>query len=139
MMSLVISRLGSRLARAGFAACALLAIGAQAASRPPSLPDGNELLALCQDPKGDQVACAWYIAGVADAYLSNHQAGADPRRVWIICRPTEATSEDVKRVVISYLASRPDIRYMSSSTLIGLALSQTWPCPEALRTVRRMH
>ena len=127
-----------RLAAFALVGCGLLVAAAQASPPPPSMPDGNELLALCQGPKGDPNACAWYIAGVADAYVGNHQAGADPRRAWIICRPNGATSDDVRRAVITYINDRPDIRYMTSSTLIGLALSQTWPCPDVMRTVRRM-
>jgi hypothetical protein len=83
--------------------------------------EGNDLYHRCTATDGKlSFWCTGYVAGVADT-LPRGPSGRG-------CPSDNVTVGDVREAVIKFLEHHPELRDMSATGLIGLALPQAFPC-----------
>ncbi len=80
------------------------------------LLSGNDLYNMCD---AQSVACAGYVAGMADAFV----------RDGTLCLPqSNVTTKQLADVVMAYLRDHPETRGYSAASLGHAAFSSTFPC-----------
>jgi hypothetical protein len=85
---------------------------------------GNQLVKTCEAPRGaNHEICKAYILGVADTLAWDGD----------VCRPSEATGNQLTAVVKAYLNKRPADWHLHASFLAGNALRLAFPCSKAIR------
>jgi hypothetical protein len=109
--------------RALVAALALTAASASANAN-AGFETGASLLAHCELPNLE--ICLGYVAGIADAMDSGHDAIGG----WRACVPTGTANAEIQNVVIQTLRRHPETRHYLASGLVAFALNQAFPCPE---------
>ena len=89
--------------------------------------DGNRLYTLCKaDERAyDTGACVGFIAGVSDTLSASKNQREPSRR---ICLPRRTTQEELRQVVVDYLALVPQLRGYDANFLVELALRAAYPC-----------
>jgi hypothetical protein len=81
-----------------------------------SLLSANDLYSMCD---AQSVACAGYVAGMADAFV---------RDGTLCLPPTNVTTRQLVDVVMSYLRAHPEARGYSAASVGHVAFTQTFPC-----------
>jgi len=81
-----------------------------------SLFSANDLYSMCD---GQSVACAGYVAGMADAFV---------RDGTLCLPPTNVTTRQLADVVMAYLRAHPEARGYSAASVGHVAFTQTFPC-----------
>jgi len=81
-----------------------------------SLFSANDLYSMC---KGQSVACAGYVAGMADAFV---------RDGTLCLPPTNVTTRQLADVVMAYLRAHPEARGYSAASVGHVAFTQMFPC-----------
>jgi len=109
--------------RALVAALALTAVSASASAN-AGFETGASLLAHCELPNPE--ICLGYVAGIADAMDSGH----DAIHGWRACVPTGTANAEIQNVVIQTLRRHSETRHYLASGLVAFALNQAFPCPE---------
>jgi hypothetical protein len=101
----------------------LMAFGTQAAPQYViGTMDGEALYQACRaDPAG---LCLGYVAGVYDDIRSEDANSDDPR----VCPSPKVTVEQIRDIVVRWLADNPAKRIYSGADLVEAALEQAWPC-----------
>lgn len=87
--------------------------------------NGNTLLALCNDNGSDLLwgACSGYVEAVTDV-LSHGAIIAGGKT----CTPENATSSQVRDIVVRFLVNHPEERHFSAESLVTKALFEAFPC-----------
>ena len=87
---------------------------------------GKELYSKCQaGPKTVQYnLCAGYVAGISDAMNIHTLYGVRA------CHPQNASVSQMVDVVKKFLADNPETRHHLSESLVAIAISDAFPCPE---------
>ena len=89
--------------------------------------DGNRLYELCRG--GEQSyqvgGCEGFIIGVSDTLNASKNQRELNRR---ICLPRRTTGQQLRRVVVDYLALVPQLRGYDATFLVELALRTAYPC-----------
>ncbi len=70
-----------------------------------------------------------------DAYAKSLAMGYvmgvhDATRSIIHCSSTEATSGQVRDMVMRRLVERPEQRHLAADVLVSMTMKDTWPCPK---------
>jgi Rap1a immunity proteins len=81
-----------------------------------TLLSGNDLYNMCD---AQSVACAGYVAGMADAFV---------RDGTLCLPPTNVTTRQLADVVMGYLRAHPEARGYSAASVGHVAFTQTFPC-----------
>ena len=81
-----------------------------------SLFSANDLYSMCE---GQSVACAGYVAGMADAFV---------RDGTLCLPPTNVTTRQLADVVMAYLRAHPEARGYSAASVGHVAFTQMFPC-----------
>lgn len=81
------------------------------------LLSGNDLYNMCD---AQSVACAGYVAGMADAFV----------RDGTLCLPQNSniTTKQLADLVMTYLRAHPEARGYSAASVGHVAFTQTFPC-----------
>ncbi len=77
---------------------------------------GNDLYDQCA---AQSVACAAYVAGIADAFLHDGT---------VCLPPSNATTKQLADVVMAYLRAHPEARNYSAASIGHVAFTQAFPC-----------
>jgi hypothetical protein len=94
---------------------------------PARAMDANQLLGVCSKDNGLQkMGCAGYLRGVFDGILL---VQSDPSSIKIFCAPENATTPQIKDIVMKMLHDYPEARTLHASQFIANALHDAWPCP----------
>ena len=84
--------------------------------------DGNALYRYCVSTSAfDQGVCLGYVVGIGDVIQ-------EKRAAFVACFPAQAMSDQLRDVVIRFLASHPEKLPLSAAGLVGEALQTTFPC-----------
>ncbi len=83
--------------------------------------EGNDVYQRCTATDGALLSwCTGYVAGVSDS-LPRGPSGRG-------CPGDNVTVGEVRDAVIKFLGRHPELRDMSATGLIGLALGEAFPC-----------
>jgi Rap1a immunity proteins len=82
----------------------------------------NDLYDKCN---AQSVACAAYVAGMADAFLHDGT---------VCLPPSDATTKQLADVVMAYLRAHPEAREYSAASVGYAAFTQAFPCASKRRT-----
>ena len=92
-----------------------------------SYDSGNSLYTMLQNCEKDAgVACAYtlgYVAGVSDTL-------AAPSLDVSICAPLDVTRQQLNDVVHLWLKNNPGKRSYAATSIVRVAMQETWPCTE---------
>lgn len=102
----------------------LIIIPASAAQEPNSFVGGKRLHDVCSD-SGEPNVCMTFILGVIDTH-STFVTWGDIEPLW--CRPVNATAEQMRLVVQTYLKAHPEELHYAASGLVAIALRESFPC-----------
>jgi hypothetical protein len=127
-----------------FLIMALIFLGVNSAPAIASFKSGNELFANCQAPDIGNIRmpdyesdgiCIGYIMGVADSISGREiytaKVEGAPGGIAVqsrACFRESVTVGQIRDVVIKWMQNHPQLRDVSADTLVGLALSQAFPC-----------
>jgi Rap1a immunity proteins len=95
---------------------------------PPVVPstgflNGNQLYERCNNAMG-KLTCLGYVVGIADAILADGAVSG-----WKACIPVDKVSAgQLFNVVTQYLASHPEVRFLSAVSVVAGALHEAFPC-----------
>jgi hypothetical protein len=103
-----------------------------------SFETGNDLFRVCSDDHHfNQAYCKGYAVGVADALMAVNAMKANGWTIPSACPPLKGdgvehgvASEQVRDVVVQYLAAHPEIRHEAAGGHALLALQAAFPCKE---------
>jgi hypothetical protein len=101
---------------------------------------GNEFIRMCsaidKSGKSDEemvraTACVYYVTGVVDgihlewafAYANTNKESPTP-----FCLPNKVEGGQIVRVTIEFLRNHPERAHSATSTVIGSALQEAFPC-----------
>lgn len=120
---------------AGFLMLVATAAGAQTADAPASayFKIGEDLQAACygtaagedNSNTAEYLLCLGYLQAVVDTDATMAEWGKAPRQA---CIPQGVTSSELRRVLLAWLAERPDQLRFSAASLALTAFSESWPC-----------
>jgi hypothetical protein len=80
---------------------------------------GNDFLAMCETEEPlKRVFCTGYVVGIVGLL-------GDQR---LICLPPSVTGKQLRYVALKYLRDNPKISHQASASLIGIALTDAFPC-----------
>ena len=87
--------------------------------------DGNQILSMCNEPDYfSQGLCFGYLRGISHTL----DTWAAANKAQPFCRPDNVTFQQLKDVVVSYVAAYPAKRNFPSSALMIQAEQAAWPC-----------
>jgi len=89
--------------------------------------DGNRLYTVCRasEQSYEVGGCVGFIVGVSDTLSASKNQRKPNRR---ICLPRRTTQEQLRKVVVDYLALVPQLRSYDAAVLVELALRTAYPC-----------
>jgi Rap1a immunity proteins len=93
---------------------------ARAEDAVPMFMTGNLLYATCTS--GNTSICEGYIIGVADTLAGYYAKGQ------VCFSPPGVTADQVRDVVVRYIASNPAQRHFGAAGMIVRALASAFPC-----------
>jgi hypothetical protein len=111
-----------------FAFTLLIALPTQ--TRANMFYDGNRLYEICTAPEEKHASwgvCLGFILGAHDAVRDAQELGFLAGKIH--CTPTNATTGQVRDVVVRYLEEHPAERHINASALVADALREAFPCP----------
>ena len=82
---------------------------------------GNELAQSCRGAENNERwgFCVGYVLGVIDQGCESKEA---------LCVPAEVVQSQLARVTLKWLSENPDKLHFSASSLVRLALRESFPC-----------
>ena len=87
---------------------------------------GGALFDNCNAKGARRVSCEAYVRGVVDATVTIGQSAGET----LLCVPEAIPDSRIADTVSRYIASVPDKRHMTASSLTLYALQLTYPCPD---------
>jgi hypothetical protein len=96
-----------------------------------SFESGNNLFGVCSDDHHfNQAYCKGYMVGVADALMAANAMKENGLAIPSACIPSgeHIKSEQVRDVVVQYLAAHPEIRHQAAAGQALMALQAAFPC-----------
>jgi hypothetical protein len=96
---------------------------------------GNDFYSLCTSTDAfNRVRCVslleGFVSGNRIAYWEvGRRAKMNGDRLRSFCLPDEATTGQIRDVVVSFLRDVPQARHMPSAALIHTSLERAFPCP----------
>ena len=121
-------------AKAFFVMAVILFWSASAFSEFPmgSFETGNDLFQFCSDSRSIYFEnyCKGYAVGVADAAMAVNAMKANGYPIPSVCLPAgeHVKSEQIRDVVVQYLAAHPEIRHQAAGGHALVALQAAFPC-----------
>ena len=107
-------------------AAAIAYSGGTDAAAGNSFEGGNGLYGVCSTPQlGEQGYCLGYVVGTLDTLFDAQEKGTMPQ---LVCVPGNVSGNQVRDVVVNYLAGHPEQRHFAASSLVLRALSMAFPC-----------
>lgn len=101
-----------------------LAAPAHAAGNTTVFRTGNDLLPLCRELQGDEIAtCYGYLQGVIDGQSSGLVRATN------YCLVAGVTGRQIRDIVVAYLEAHPENRHQRGAWLVTYALNDAFPCP----------
>ena len=89
--------------------------------------DGNVIAEAClSDDPSSQVACSFYVVGVADMLSAISELGATARTP--LCAPDGTTPGQLVRVVVKHLKAHPEETHMAAVVQVADALNEAFSC-----------
>ena len=101
-----------------------LAAGAALIAAPSAYQTGDDLFRLCTSSKPAE---AWQCLGYVEA-VSDVLAAGDGVSGWFACIPPQVKSGQMRDIVVIFLRTEPERRNRTATSLMGKALSSTFPC-----------
>lgn len=93
---------------------------------------GKTLLDLCTSTNADNVfSCENYIAGVVDYHILVRSLGTAPSVDF--CLPKDVRMQQLRQIVATYLARRPEQQGFVAAPAIALSLYGAYPCAKRKR------
>ena len=91
---------------------------------------GADIYAACISAPGtsDYGICTAYLNGFVTGMLTDQiarEAGSP------VCLPDNTSTQQVREVVVKYLATHPDAATFESSAVVGFAVRQAFPCKKS--------
>jgi hypothetical protein len=104
----------------------ILPVRARALDQTTTLFSGNRLYEACTSTNAiDGAACVAYVAGVTDTLW---QVQSELHAA-LLCNMThQITTQQLADIVAKYLGAHPELRHFAASGLVGIALTEAFPC-----------
>jgi hypothetical protein len=124
-----------------FVGCALICCSVMLCSSIRVAADGNNLLNICAaaEKTGDggdpmdpaaraAMKCVAYLNGVTDLNIVYQARLNRPTPQTAFCLPQSFTSQQIVRVVLTFVQAHPELRQRSNIFLVVNALAEAFPC-----------